>query len=196
MDGCAFFPLYRVTLSTEMIIQRLWLWQCVWPDFGTPDAWVTQAQCKRGSKKNRSQGPEETLDFSSDGWHAMRTARYFTVVLVVNIVGFDQWWNVPWLFLREGVLHSYSPCSGIHWIVARANLVYAIEDNAWLLHKANFKRKVLVELKLQDASFTCMDISGVFLAVHGEDVSEVAVVVVAFHADSCGFWGQFVKHIN
>jgi len=121
------------------------------------------------------------------------TSCSFAVVLVVDKVGFDQWDGVPLRAIKhpvgegsvvpvETILHLDRPTPRLHYIIARADLICAIESYAWLINKANLNQYIIVvELKLQDAVFICLDILDcVELAVDIVNVREVAFSLFSF----------------
>merc|ERR1719507_1490127 len=121
------------------------------------------------------------------------------VVLVANMVGFDQWCSCPFailpdlvdcsIFVAVEVLAFDSVCARWHWSLARANAhaeyAYACFELCVFSFKAQLDARHWVnKLKLQDAFFVCFDASElVELVVHAVNVGKVAVgIAVTFHA--------------
>ena len=134
----------------------------------------------------------------------------FTVVLVINMVGFDQWWASPFAILEllgdgsilfaEHILNLDSVCACWHWILGRAYSIHTCIELEVLSFKAELDASTWIDKhKLQDAFLVRSDASQlVELIVHIVDVGKVAigiaVIFVSSHASMIiTVWGQWEK---
>jgi len=124
-----------------------------------------------------------------------KVAMHFTVVLVINMVGFDQWWASPFAILEllgdgsilftEHILNLDSVCACWHWILGRAYSIHTCIELEVLSFKAELDASTWINKhKLQDAFLVRSDASQlVELVVHTVDVRKVAIgIFVSSHA--------------
>merc|ERR1711944_37558 len=119
----------------------------------------------------------------------------FAVVLVINVVGFDQWWASPFAILKhlgdgsilfaEHILNLDSVCACWYWILGRAYSIHTYIELEVFSFKAELDASTWINKhKLQDAFLVRSDASQlVELVVHIFDVGKVAIgISVICHA--------------